>query len=266
MTSNMYDPLKYCHINYMTNSIDYNNYINKLININASSQNNKNILIADYLYINVDNNWKKLWLVLKKDQSQLELYQSKTNLKPFDSINLINDRVLMETNIKQIKKILVNQPNSFLSSFEKPSNKKSPSIINLNEDNNQDSNDNIYEELNETSNFINFEQSSLIILLYNNKLCLKIGFTSFNKKNIWYDALQSSILIGQSVNLSKKSHSALNTQASSESSRFKIYDINNVLKPFLELCDTVVNSYCFINENLIALGNFLFVYFILNHK
>ncbi len=27
-----------------------------------------------------------------------------------------------------------------------------------------------------------------------------------------------------------------------------------MLKPFLELCDTVVNSYCFINENLIALA------------
>ena len=29
---------------------------------------------------------------------------------------------------------------------------------------------------------------------------------------------------------------------------------NKVLKPFLELCDTIVNSYCFINDNLIALA------------
>jgi hypothetical protein len=31
-------------------------------------------------------------------------------------------------------------------------------------------------------------------------------------------------------------------------------NVNKVLKPFLELCDTIVNSYCFINDNLIALA------------
>jgi len=36
--------------------------------------------------------------------------------------------------------------------------------------------------------------------------------------------------------------------------QFKFFNVNKVLKPFLELCDTVVNSYCFINENLIALA------------
>ena len=247
--NNLHDPLKYCHINYLTNSIDYNNYINKLININittptssgASSQ--KSSLLSDYLYINVDNKWKKLWLSLKQDQPQLDLYQTKTNLKPFDSINLINDRVLIETNIKQIKKICGLTPMSIQSLPP-----CAYSEVNDNHKEDGDS-DNIYEELNnEPANLINFEHSSLVILLYNTKLCLKLGFTSFNKKNIWYDALQSSILIGQSISVKKTSSSIINQE------QFKFFNANKVLKPFLELCDTVVNSYCFINENLIALA------------
>jgi hypothetical protein len=39
-----------------------------------------------------------------------------------------------------------------------------------------------------------------------------------------------------------------------QNSQFKLLNVNKALKPFLELCDTVVNSYCFINENLIALA------------
>ena len=250
--TNLYDPLKYCHINYLTNGIDYNNYINRVINFNTqklnsnSSNNNSNkqnnILLSDYLFINVDNKWKKLWLALRLDQPQLDLYQTRTNQKPFDTINLLNDKVMIETNIKQIKK-LVSSSNSSSSTS---------SVINLNQEPIMPNEDNIYEELNDQTSLINFDQSSLIILLHSTKLCLQIGFTSFNKKNIWYDALQSSILLGQSMNLSKRSHTLLNSPEMDN--KFKCFDINKVLKPFLELCDTVVNSYCFINENLIALA------------
>ena len=253
---NLHDPLKYCHVNYLTNSIDYNNYINKLINISSPlaptvAANNKSNLLCDYLYINVDNKWKKLWLSLKQDHPQLDLYQTKANLKPFDSINLISDRVLIETNIKQIKKICGATPAVAIRSLPPPS---TYSEINENHREEPDS-DNIYEELNvEPASLVNFEQSSLVILLYNTKLCLKIGFPSFNKKNIWYDALQSSILIGQSIMSVKKT----STSSVVNQEQFKFFNVNKVLKPFLELVDTVVNSYCFINENLVALGKRFF--------
>lgn len=256
--ANLYDPLKYCHINYLTNGIEYNSYINRVINYTSNKQTfgnggekkGNNFLLGDYLYINVDNKWKRLWLSLRLDQPQLDLYQTKSNHKPFDTINLLNDRVQIETNIKQIKKLLSTSEKSSSSSREQ-------SVINLNP--HQSDEDNIYEELNENTAYnqsINFEQSSLIILLHSTKLCLQIGFTSFNKKNIWYDALQSSILLAQSTGQlqTKRSHTTLNPNQPDQTNQFKCFDINKVLKPFLELCDTIVNSYCFINENLIALA------------
>jgi hypothetical protein len=259
---NIHNPLKYCHINYLASSIDYNNYINKLININTEQQqqhqhpsNTKSTLVADYLYINVDNKWKRLWLSLKLDQPQLDLFQTKTNLKPFDTINLITDRLLIETNIKQIQRIC---------GASETTAQAQPSTFNVMDTAvaaaQVDLDDNIYEELSNVdvaTNLINFEQSSLVILLYNKKLCLKIGFTSFDKKNIWYDALQSSILIGNSQKKRITTAVQPNHQPPPPpppSEEFKFFNINKVLKPFLELVDTVVNSYCYINENLIALA------------
>lgn len=40
----------------------------------------------------------------------------------------------------------------------------------------------------------------------------------------------------------------------SGSDKFKLMNYQKVLKPFLELYDTVVNCYCFINEDLLALA------------
>ena len=55
---------------------------------------------------------------------------------------------------------------------------------------------------------------------------------------------------------SSSSQSIVSSQnsAAANADQFKFFNINKVLKPFLELCDTVVNSYCFINENLLALA------------
>lgn len=63
----------------------------------------------------------------------------------------------------------------------------------------QQNGDNIYEEVNDElalageNALPNFESSSLVLLLYNaptsntaNKLMLKIGFSTFSAKNIWY--------------------------------------------------------------------------------
>jgi len=195
--------------------------------------NNKNfkslVILSDYLYINIDNEWKKVWTILKLNnerqlQPQLELYQSKKNLKPFDTIYLINDSINIETNIKLISKIL----------GDKKYGEEAES---------------------ESTEMINYEQSSLVLLLFNlsKKFILKLAFNNFTKKNIWYDAIQSCILVAKSTavsSLSKKIDSSLTAQVD----QFKLFSLSKVLKPFLELCDTTVNSYCFINENLIALA------------
>ena len=235
----VYDPLKYCHINYLTNGVDYNNYIGKLIGVRSSSSSSSltqqqqqqqlqtgalhrsanNNLIADYLFINVDNRWKRLWIVLRLDQPQLDLYQSRANHKPFDSIQLLNDQVTIETDMKRIRKLLAANGTGAAAGEDLVA-------IDLSADLNAEPSlaptgahdeTNIYEELGagcgndhqqqqamgknqqQQQQLINFERSSLIILLYSvPKMCLQIGFTSFNKKNIWFDALQSAMLLGQS--------------------------------------------------------------------
>lgn len=247
-TNNQYDPLKYCNINYLLISLEYNSYINKLINLNLNTVMAKasttSVLLSDWVYIENSSKWKKLWISLRIDEKQqeakLDIYQTKTNLKPFDTINLIQEKVQIETNIKSINKLTNSSgSNVVIDSLGAES---------------------IYEELNEENfdGFPNFEKSSLVILLYgSNRLTLKLAFNSYNKKNIWYDALLSSILIGRSAvsSLTLNSKKMLNqTSTMPQGDQFKLLNLNKVLKPFLELCDTIVNSYCFINDNLIALA------------
>ncbi len=78
------------------------------MNLEQSIQPDKSQnLLADYLHMYVDGKWKKIWISLRPD-GQLDLYQSRTNHKPFDNINLLNERVRFETDYNQIKKILAN--------------------------------------------------------------------------------------------------------------------------------------------------------------
>lgn len=247
---NVYDPLKYCNVNYLLISLEYNNYINKLINLDLktgmkkilnNSQNPVNVLLNDYVYVDTNSKWKKLWLTLRIDDKQqeakLDLFQTKSNQKPFDTINLIQDKIAIETNSKVINKLTC----SSSSVCENPGITPSSTI------------ESIYEEVNDDIdlNRINFEKSSLIILLHgSNRVNVKLGFLTYNQKNIWYDALLSSLLIGRTSNSSL----VLNTKKNSLCDQFNLFALNKVLKPFLELCDTVVNSYCFINDNLIALA------------
>ncbi len=265
--SSTFDPLKYCNAsNYLIISLEYNNYLNKLINLNNQVTSTSNrlhgtVLLNDYVFVDNNSKWKKLWISLRIDDKQqearLDIYQKKSNLKPIDTINLITDRIMIETNTKQINKIkAVNSPSVNAST--------NPAVAAA-----VDDQANIYEELNEDiDSLINFEKSSLIILLYSNntgssfsggssgnKIMLKLGFASFSKKNLWYDVLLSSVLIGRkstsTLILNKKlASTAINTACE----QFKLMNVSRVLKPFLELCDTIVNSYCFINDNLIALA------------
>ena len=204
----VYDPLKYCHINYLISGLDYNNYIGKLVGMRLSScsslttsgpghRSASNNLVADYLFVKVDQRWKRLWIVLRLDQPQLDLYQTRANHKPFDSIQLLNDQVTIETDMKRIRKLLGAAATATSDDLVAIDNDEQHSIS-LEE--------NIYEELSQSQQqqsggkhqqLINFERSSLIILLLGApKLCLQIGFNSFNKKNIWFDALQSVMLLG----------------------------------------------------------------------
>ncbi|RNA41050.1 serine threonine- kinase MRCK alpha isoform X3 [Brachionus plicatilis] len=247
---NSYDPLKYCNVNYLVISLEYNNYINKLINLELktgikkilnNSQNASNVLLNDYVYVDTNSKWKKLWLSLRMDEKQqeakLDLYQTRSNQKPFDTINLIQDKILIETNPKVISKLTSPSSGATDNCGMTPSSTM----------------ESIYEEVNDDIelNRINFEKSSLIILLHgSNRVTVKLGFSTYNQKNIWYDALLSSLLVGRASNSSL----VLNTKKSTLSDQFNMFTLNKVLKPFLELCDTVVNSYCFINDNLIALA------------
>ncbi len=111
--------------------------------------------------------------------------------------------------------------------------------------------------------------TSLVILLYSPKISIQLGFDSFSKKILWLDALQSSCLISPNVvagipmsnssgNISKKANQQLSLMSNKNSSgldKFKTFNLDRVLNPFLELSDFLsVNSFCFINENLIALA------------
>lgn len=136
-----------------------------------------------------------MWLCLRIDEklqeAKIEIYQSKCNLKPFDTINLISDRIQLESSIKQIQKMtLTNGFNNLsLSSSVDTISSSSPNL-----------GDNIYEEVNDELinttndyNIPNFDGSSLVLFIYNttigsnnnNKIMLKIGFKTFSAKNIW---------------------------------------------------------------------------------
>lgn len=81
-----------------------------------------------------------------------------------------------------------------------------------------------------------------------------------------YDAILSSMLVGRGSSPSSSSSSWLSSVTSTTKkgtaaanlvdllNQFKPMNVQKVLKPFLELYDTVVNSYCFINEDLLALA------------
>lgn len=250
LNSNGFDPLKYCNVNYLLISLEYNNYINKLINLDMktamkkalnNSQNQSSVLLSDYIYVDTNSKWKKFWLSLRIDEKQqeakLDLFQTRSNQKPFDTINLIQDKILIETNTKVINKLTSSSVGVSESQTITPSSTM----------------ESIYEEVNDDMdiNKIHFEKSSLIILLHgSNRLTLKLGFSTYNQKNIWYDALLSSLLVGRCSNSSL----VLNPKKTTLSDQFNVFSLNKVLKPFLELCDTIVNSYCFINDNLIALA------------
>ena len=218
-----FDPLKYCNAsNYLVISLEYNNYLNKLINLNAAvtSQSSKlqsTVLLNDYVFIDNNSKWKKLWIALRIDDKQqearLDIYQKKSNLKPIDTINLITDRIMIETNMKVINKIKAANGGGSSAAAAVSSGSPSTGVVGL-----ADDQANIYEELNEDiDSLINFEKSSLIILLYSsnssatgggsgssssgplggNKIMLKLGFASFSKKNLWYDAILSSTMLGR---------------------------------------------------------------------
>jgi hypothetical protein len=200
----------------------------------------------------------------KQQEAKLDIYQSKSNLKPFDTINLVSDRIQIESNMKQIKKLCLSPPSH-------PSSLALTPVHSLDHpsSNNQNGGDNIYEELNDDlatpgaaptePALPNFEASSLVLLLFNttantnNKLMLKIGFSSFNAKNIWYDALLSAMLVGRTSSPSSSAIGGLNIAKKQQpsqtntSDQFRPMNVQKVLKPFLELYDTIVNSYCFIN-------------------
>lgn len=96
------DPLKYCHLNYVTNNSSYA-YISRLASLQQTGSA-ATILLADYLFIYVDRTWKKVWLTLRADAT-LAMYQNKRNSKPFDTISLNADKVQLESSTKRIGKI-----------------------------------------------------------------------------------------------------------------------------------------------------------------
>ena len=245
----------------MKASVAYNSYVNKLVKVSTTQQAVQDVksqhLLADYLHMYVDGKWKKLWMSLRAD-GQLDLYQSRTNLKPFDHINLISERVKYETDYNAIKKILANYTanNQHLSSNSVSSSSSSAQFSYKTEE------VNLYEQVENQTDFT----TSLVILLYSSKICVQLGFDSFSKKIIWLDALQSSCLIGPAVgagiplsnssgNISKKANQLSLPGSQTNDVKFKSFNLDRALNPFLELSDFLsVNSYCFINENLIALA------------
>lgn len=251
------DLFKYCQVNYMKTSTAYNDYVNKLIKTSVDTQvqlnKSQNHLLADYLHMYVDGKWKKLWVMLRVD-GQLDLYQTRTNHKSFDNMNLINDRVKFETDYNIIKKLLANYASQLsvtttsISSATSGAYKSEDSV-------------NLYEQVDQSQPRTDFT-TSLVILLYTQKNCTQLGFDTFSKKIIWLDALQSSCLINtippgmpssnSSGSISKKL--ALSVPGNN-SNRFKPFNLERALNPFLELSDFLsVNSFCFINERLIALA------------
>lgn len=259
------DLFKYCQTNYMKTSMAYNNYVNKLIKTSGQSHEtvrdkSQNYLLADYLHMYVDGKWKKFWVILRIN-GQIDLYQSHENRKAFDNMNLIGERVKFETDYTKIKKLLANYA-SQLSSTTTSSTATSPSTqaYKASDDNSV----NLYEAVDQTSQPRTDFTTSLVILLYTQKTCTQLGFDTFSKKIIWLDALQSSCLISSnpmvggipasnsSGNISKKLALAA---PSVNSQKFKSFNLERALNPFLELSDFLsVNSFCFINERLIALA------------
>jgi hypothetical protein len=154
-----------------------------------------------------------VWLCLRMDEKQqeakLDIYQSKSNLKPFDTINLVSDRIQIESSMKQIRKLTASSSSTTTTSIQHVQN-------GVETNGGANNGDNIYEEVSDDLTLVaasngveslpNFETSSLVLLLFNtplsvtssssssstnatsnthNKLLLKIGFTSFSAKNIW---------------------------------------------------------------------------------
>lgn len=221
------DLFKYCQTNYMKTSLVYNNYVNKLIKTSYDKQihydKTQNHLLADYLHMYVDGKWKKLWVLLRTD-GQLDLYQSRTNLKSFDNINLVSERIKFETDYSVIKKLLANYASQL-----SVSNTSIPNTS-TNTYRSEDS-VNLYEAVDQNQPRTDFT-TSLVILLYTPKNCIQFGFDTFNKKIIWLDALQTSCLISSSVpqgiptsnssgNISKK----LAVMAPNTTDKFKSFDL-----------------------------------------
>lgn len=181
----------------------------------------------------MDNKWKKYWVVLRID-GQLEIYQKETNLKPFETINLVTDKIMFETDYNLVKKFIAPVTNASSNLVQKNHEEE----VNLYEQVDLNQKHSIQDQL------IDFAQSSLIILIYNQRISHQIGFDTFSAKSVWLDALQSACLC---------SHK--NTkQLSQPSDQFRSYSLDKVLNPFLELSDTAVNSYCVISQKLILLA------------
>ena len=146
----------------------------------------------------------------KQQEAKLDIYQSKSNLKPFDTINLVSDRIQIESSMKQIRKLTSSSSSTTTTSIQHVQNGVETNGGAAN------NGDNIYEEVSDDLTLVaasngveslpNFENSSLVLLLFNtplsaassssssstnatsnthNKLLLKIGFSSFSAKNIW---------------------------------------------------------------------------------
>ena len=176
-------------VNVCVNVIDFNCFS---ITLKAShiSDKNQNHLLADYLHMYVDGKWKKLWVILRIN-GQIDLYQSRSNHKPFDHMNLIADRVRFETDYARIKKLLANYASQLAATSA-----ASPGACKA--DATESNSVNLYEALDHSQPRADFT-TSLVILLYAQKSCTQLGFDTFSKKIIWLDALQSSCLISSSA-------------------------------------------------------------------
>lgn len=126
----------------------------------------------------------------KHQEAKLEIFQSKNNQKPFETINLISDRIQIESNAKKIHKLT--SSSYFNGPSISQSSNTSETYLTITE--------NIYEEVSDvivnvkTNNELalpDFESSSLVLLIFNiaannsNRIMVKIGFLTFNEKNIW---------------------------------------------------------------------------------
>lgn len=156
----------------------------------------------------------------KQQEAKLDIYQSKSNHKPFDTINLVLDRIQIESHARQIKKLTaVTSISSAQAQQQMQAALEAAAAATTIAAQNGGS-DNIYEEVNDelatalianngdAMPLPNFDNSSLVLLLHNSsshpssgglsngvgnsnssgshKIMLKIAFSTFSAKNLWY--------------------------------------------------------------------------------